>query len=578
MNMETQSYLVSARDSLKSLKKLPISTIASLIFFSICISSVIYYIVGPSEGYLHSDCTDSLYWANATIENGKLIADNYRYAAILPFSANLWMIPMINAFGFTMKAQILSMLVFALLYVASQLWVFKTMRFSWALNFTATGCMLMLLSSSVKMREIMWEHVIYYSLAILLFNCLLALSLSAIRSWKKFMRENRTSSGAGFFIYIVLLSFISLGSALNGFQVIVMTSIPVFAGIVIEMFFESRKKLFTLENAARLSVSAVIPFFSLVGLILLKTLKGDVTANYTDYYSSFSSIDKWDDHIMKFPGHFLTLIGFSDDAVVLTEKEGIENLISIAVFVILVISPIVSLFFYNKFKRRETKAALAAYLTLFAAIMLIFICGNISNVNWRLVPVVGVSAIAVFAVVNELLISHKDNQAKNETDESAKDKNGASVPLRVASILICVFLVFSFVNYKEIEEMPEDYGRDNYLHRLADVLVENDLEYGYATFWYSQAITLLSDSKVKCREILATAKDGAKTDYYQSSYDWYLPQPGVEKYFVLLSNGEATTVGSNSTWRRWTEEQLIEIIDADGFMIYVFDGYLDGIK
>ena len=28
----------------------------------------LYYIYGPGEGYFHSDCTDTLYWANAAIE------------------------------------------------------------------------------------------------------------------------------------------------------------------------------------------------------------------------------------------------------------------------------------------------------------------------------------------------------------------------------------------------------------------------------------------------------------------------------------------------------------------------------
>ena len=35
----------------------------------------------------------------------------------------------------------------------------------------------------------------------------------------------------------------------------------------------------------------------------------------------------------------------------------------------------------------------------------------------------------------------------------------------------------------------------------------------------------------------------------------------------------------NSTWAEWTENQLIETItDVEGFYIFVFDGYLQGIK
>ena len=49
-----------------------------------------------------------------------------------------------------MKSQIISMVVFAVLLTASFLWVFNALRLKWGLNFTGTGCILMLLSSSVN--------------------------------------------------------------------------------------------------------------------------------------------------------------------------------------------------------------------------------------------------------------------------------------------------------------------------------------------------------------------------------------------------------------------------------------------
>ncbi len=537
-------------------------------------AAVIYYICGPSRGYFHADCTDSLYWANASVESGKLIADNFRYAAILPFSANVWMIPLIMIFGVSMKTQIISMVIFAVLYIASQIWAFRSLKFSWSLSFIASSIMLMILSSSVKMREIMWEHVIYYSLSIVFFNCLLALSLRLFRAWDKHRIRWDAKSRVAVIIYAVLLSLVCIPISTNGLPVIIMTTFPIWAGILGELFFSSREKLFSTKNSAKLFAIGIIPSSTVVGYVILQIIKGNVIADYTNTYSRFASSGSWSNNLLKFPAHFATLIGFNDDLVDFLSVDGIRNLFVICTFAVIVLAPIVALFFYKKLRKSETKIALLAHTALFAAIMFIFVFGNISGVNWRLVPLVATSAISTLCIINEFLCYRKEMAKEKDSQKSA-----SRLPVRTVAIMLVILCVFSLFNFVDIVRMPADYGQNNIHHLLARKLEDNGLEYGYATFWNSQAITLLSDSKVKCREILATSEDGAKTDYYQSSFDWYEPQENVNTYFVLLSDKEYSRVFTNSTWRKWEAEQLKEkITDIPGYTIFVFDGYLEGIK
>lgn len=570
----------------KILKRSSLTTLISFLFLCVCFCTVIYYIVGPSEGYLHSDCTDSLLWAYATVESGEIIAQDFIYAAILPFSANLWMIPLIKIFGYGMTAQIISMVIFAVLFTASLIWVFRSLRLSWALNFTATGCVLMLLSSSVKMREIMWGHVIYYSLSLLLINCILSLSLMVIRLWKKYCEEQDRGTITRFFIALACLILISTGTAANGVQIILMTTIPVFCGIFAELFFNAKNKLITIDNAGHGAVLLSLPFASLLGLLIQKTIQGNVTVWYTNYYSNLTSIDNWQANLFKFHKHFLTLIGFDDskknlfpnaDTESILTDTAIFNLIAIVVFAFLILTPIIGAFFYKKYRHRETKVAIIAYLTLFLAIAFLFVCGNISNVNWRLVPLCGAAMLPIFAMINEMLEYHKEQRSADETAEDQDNKN--YIPVRLASIILAVFLVFSFANISIIKSIDKDYGMDNNLHKLTNALEEHDLRYGYATFWYSQAITLLSDSRVSCRDVNATADDGVKMYSYQTFKQWYDPQEGVDRYFVILTQSEYSQVLRNSTWNEWERNQLIEkITDVEGFYIFVFEGYLDGIK
>ena len=77
---------------------------------------ILYFTLGPSAGYMTSDCADSLRWAEATLKSGRLISDNFKYAALLPFGGNLIFLPFVALYGFSMKAQICGLVVFILLY------------------------------------------------------------------------------------------------------------------------------------------------------------------------------------------------------------------------------------------------------------------------------------------------------------------------------------------------------------------------------------------------------------------------------------------------------------------------------
>ena len=95
------------------------STVLPILILLLGVGTVIYYITGPAEGYMTSDCTDSLTWAYETFVSGKLIGDNFYYAAILPFGGNLIFLPYIALFGYSMTAQILGLCTYALMLAAA---------------------------------------------------------------------------------------------------------------------------------------------------------------------------------------------------------------------------------------------------------------------------------------------------------------------------------------------------------------------------------------------------------------------------------------------------------------------------
>ncbi|MBQ4064768.1 MAG: hypothetical protein IJD10_01565 [Clostridia bacterium] len=544
-DLQSPRPLSAVPDILKKYALPILSILAAVASFLVCL----YYILYPSEGYLHSDCTDSLLWANATVESGKLFDPDFRYAAMLPFSANLWYVPLIAVFGLTMDVQLAGMVIFLVFFSAAIVFLCRSLHFSITASFGTLSAMLLLLSGSDKLREILWGHVIYYSLALLMICLGIALANRVI-DHAEGQHRSRTA------VFGTLLFLLSLGNALNGFQVIAISTVPVAFAIFGERFFDGEHKLFSKKNLPALALTAGLCVASVGGLILLKMLQGGKVTNYTNIYSMFSDPGKWFDNLAKFPREFLNLFGVTVvNQQVMFSKDSLPDLLLMAAGVLILVLPVVGLFRYKHMKGRGTRQLLLAHVAESAIILLGYICGYFSTGNWRIVPMIGTAILASAAVLREFFADCKEKP----------------VEFRLSTVLCAILVMASAVNANAIRKIPKDYGQDNYLHVLANDLEERGLTYGYATFWFSQAITLISDNEVKCRETLVT-NEGIVTDYYQSSKKWYEDQPGVDRYFVILSGTERPIAEASAHWQEiMNDGSFVEHFYSAGFNVYVFN-------
>ena len=146
---------------------------------------------------------------------------------------------------------------------------------------------------------------------------------------------------------------------------------------------------------------------------------------------------------------------------------------------------------------------------------------------------------------------------------------------RLSAVLASGIILLSAVSFADVTEIPADYNRDDIMHRLVDKLEEEELTYGYATFWNSQTITILSDSKVRTSMIRTDEGKGVWTDFYQNYYSSYKDQEGVDKYFLLVSSYEDKQALENEEWAAFVLEEKPEIIYFEDYKIYVFDRNLN---
>jgi len=455
------------------------------------------------------------------------------------------------------------MAIFAVIFAGSIYFCARSAKFSHLWSGTAVFAVFMILSCSDKLREMMWGHTIYYSLGLVLMFYLLGLGMrlfDAIENGKK----------AAAVIYGILLLGLSVGSATNGMQIIVLTVLPVAAAFAAERIFSAKDGIATKKTIPAIAVAAVIAVGTLVGmkLLLVITDDGAISAGYAAGYSGWSDVTLWLSNAQKFVNHYFSLLGVNmakNDPIF--EGESIKYFFRIAVGIILLVMPVVILCLYGKIKSRGVKVMLWAHFVLTAAVMFGYICGELSAANWRLTPILGSAAMLTVCGLRDLT----SDLGLFEIEENG----GATAVLsRVCALVLAVIVASSLVFADEVKALDPEYGRDNTNHRLAEFLVEEGLEYGYATFWYAQAITVLSDSEVRVRNMDVNDRTGVIGRHYQSSRYWYNDQEGVDEYFVILSATEYRKVFMTDTWKTWMDEYYLREYDspndADGFLVFVF--------
>lgn len=585
------------RSSGKMIRKVLLIVLA-LIPALIAVGLAVYYILCPGEGYFHADCADSIYWANASLESGAVFDSTFGYAGMLLFPAGLWLMPLISVFGLGITAHNIGMVIFVLLFAGSVWFCCRSAKMGIGWSSAAVCAVILILSSSDKLREIMWGHSIYYSIGLLL---LFTTSGLAIRMMKSM--ESGKNHLPMTFVWGGLLALMCMGTATDDLQVVALSVFPVAGALMAERFFCGRDRLDSPKILPALTVCGICAVSTALGLKLLSLFKGGITSGYVVGYSGWSRMSEWADNAQNFFKQYFSLIGVEVPAEgTMFSAESMVSLIRIVVGLIIIAVPIVMLIFYNKISSREIRIILWAHWIMTAVVMFGFIFGILSNANWRLTPIVGGNVLMTVVGARELclagacLIIKSQDNAENESQaliknekrskKNAKTDAGYDLPadsddpvirklasgrvlIRLGAVVLAAVMIGSLISAKEIKEMPADYGRDNIYHQLVDFLEVKDLEYGYATFWYSQVMTMLSNSKVKVRAVEAEDERGVVADLYQSSYRWFL-EDGYDRYFILLTESEYKSIMYSVSWNTWTQDCLVEEYYYLGYHIFVF--------
>ena len=516
--------------------------LAAAAFFAFAaIGTVIYYIICPSAAFFHSDCSDTLFWAQASYDGKTLFNRDFGYAAILPFGGTMIMLPFIALTGVSLTTHQIGMILFTLIMFAGIYYLCRRMQFTNALSFTAVGLTALILCSSPKLREIFYEHVIYYSIGVVILCFLLAFYIRFTDKIRDFGRLKRI----GFCLLIYAFTFMS---ALDGTQVIACAVLPVIFAAGCDVLF-SKEKLFCKKNLPAYFFCGLVLFATFIGLSALNAEAKDLGVGYADAYSNYSNRDEWLNNFLKLPVQWIELFGVDAAyGMSLFSPESVINILRIGTALVLGIVPVAALIFINKFDR-ASKLLIFAHFGVTGVIMFGYIFGLLSAANWRLSPLICTSILICVAAVRAM--------------------NPHIVLKRIAAVGMCLLLALCAFNVKTITEMPQNGLENNKYYPLIEYLKSQDLEYGFSTFWHSQTITVLSDSEVKIAN--TDINDyGVTPCAFQTNKNWFKKQKGIDRYFLLCTTYELPVLMQTDDWK-YFENGPIEQLEFEEYIIFVFD-------
>ncbi len=519
-------------------------TIGSLGIMFYGIILVLNYIFGAARGEFHSDSTDTIYWAEAAMQGNGLINPDFKYAALMPFGGNIFMQIWIPFFGVSMTSHTLGMTTFFAVFVIALFWMLSEMKWSIRWKGVTIGGLLMTLSLSEKLREIFWGHIIYYSLGMLFLIIGLAIILHIYNLREK---EKVHCKKTRIFIWLAVLLVVFTVFCTNSTTAIALFALPILAALFCERFLDHSAPLFNKKTGLGLIMFLLCGISVIAGIKIGEIIADGVIASYANAYSHFSDTNTWWEHIEGLPLAFLNLMGLNiDSTAYLMSIDGIKAIMLIAFALMLVILPIVALFCYGKIKDTGTRMIIISHFVVTAFILVGYICGLLNAANWRLSPIIVTAFITSVAFMRWIYLNTE-----------------------IKRLGILLLLPFGFIGANgalTLSALPKDSYLENENYKLAQFLEEQGLDYGYATFWYAQAITIQSDSAVKTRNVDINAY-GVSVNNYQSNIHWYEAQPEQDKYFLLMNYGERDQLLQSTSELLMRERIEMEF---NGFFIWVF--------
>lgn len=205
----------------------------------------------------------------------------------------------------------------------------------------------------------------------------------------------------------------------------------------------------------------------------------------------------------------------------------------------------IALFFYKKYENRLTRILLLDYWVLFFLTYFIYGISELSNTSWRLCTLL----IMAFIVTVDFLFFILRQKYYN----------------KFGYLSFCYIVIALLTIPISVYQLPSDPSLNGYV-RMAEVLREKGLTYGYSELWNgADVMNVLTDSTIRISMVSYNEDGSYEPVRYQSQASWYEDQPDVDRYFAVVPNEKLANM------KETLVKDSVEQIPFEDVTILVFD-------
>ena len=485
-----------------------------------------------TKAFFHSDSAFYVQLALEQMRSGKLFPPGMCYSTVLFVrSPNLLLIPILAIVKDWMLAREIMVVVMWIILILATMYCFMPKKDR---NLAAAVIACMLLMNPYQTADVANEttDMLFFQGAYvtIFFDIVMALGIMH----RIILLDEKDSTRYKAFLEI-LLAVVLFFPLLGSIRQDMILTLPLAASILIFYFLEYDQKLSKVLKSRRCMVTVILILVVVAAaFICYRRLS---VMYWNDSKGSYLKMDKYSGlwySIGQFVNNMTMVFGNVEGAVFLS-FPGLSKFVNYFVALILVyVIPTVALVRYNKHGNRFTR-----FLIIYSWVSNLLVAGVFIACNqWapRYLLSIYLDDVLLFAV----LLSEYMKKRERLT----------AVCAGLLIVMYCAFChVYFWGHYKD--KIGVDPSEE-----LVSFLDENDLHYGYASFWNASVNSVLSSGKVI---VLPTrdyeAENGKRKAYNPSDYRswlvnerWYDPAAHPGKCFVLLKNFAEDDEKSRAKW------------------------------
>lgn len=485
-----------------------------------------------TKAFFHSDSAFYVQLALEQLKSGKLFPPGMCYSTVLFVrSPNLILLPILKVIKDWMLARELMVIVMWVLLLLAVLYCFLPKKNR---NIAAAVIACMLLMNPYQTADVANEttDMLFFQGAYLTIFFDVVIALGVMHRIILLDRKDKTAYKAFLMILLGIVLFLPL---LGSVRMDMILTLPLAATIVIFYFLESDQKVSEVLKNKRCIIAVIVIMLAVVAGFLCYRRLGAMY--WSESKGTYLKMDKYTGlwySIGQFVNNLTIIFGNVEGAVFLS-FPGLSKFINYFYALVLVfVIPTAALVRFPKHENRFTR-----FLILYTWISNLSVAGVFIACNqWapRYLLTIYLDDILLFAV----LLSEYMKKREFLTALCAG---------LIVALYCSVCHVYFWGHYKD--KIGTDPSKE-----LISFLEENDLHYGYASFWNASVNTVLSGGEVEILPLWDYAANGSQRQAYNPSdyrswlnnENWYDPATHPGKSFMLLKNNADEDEAARAEW------------------------------